>query len=435
MTLDLTTWTTAERTGASSRPLSESSAVLLHGVRLARSGSADPWEPAATEHLVEHTVRVGPRPRGTAELIETLERAGLTGHGGAHVPVGLKWRAALRARGPLTIAANGAESEPLSAKDATLMRQRPHLVLDGLALAAEALGARRAVLWLHGDDTGTLYAMQSALTQRRAARSAEPWLEVVSGPGHYLAGEASAIGRALNGGPALPTARPRSNAPTDGPRTLVHNVETLARVALIARGLSPVRTSLRTVLTPVDRQVIEVDLGTPATEVLARTGWLHGGPPQAVLLGGFGGMWAPWLALEDSTFDEVPLRAAGLSIGAGIIAPLPRGACGVAETAEIVGYLAAMSARQCGPCLFGLPALAQSMRLLADGTAPRGEQARLLEDLRTVAGRGACHHPDGATRLIASALAAFEHDFTEHAHGRACDGSRRLTFPVPMVTR
>jgi len=434
MTLDMKPWTTPERTDVVGGAIGERSALLLHGVRLDRSGPAEPWESAATEHLAEHTVRIGPRPRGTAELVEALSRAGLTGHGGAHVSTAVKWRAALRETGPLTVAANGAESEPLSAKDATLLRQRPHLVLDGLALAAEALGARRAVLWLHGDDAGTLYAMQAALAQRRAARCAEPWLEIVSGPGHYLAGESSAIGRALNGGPALPTMRRRTDASSGGPRTLVHNVETLARVALIARGLPPVRTTLLTVLTPVDRQVLEVDRGTPAAVVLAQSGWLHRGPPQAVLLGGFGGMWAPWLDVENTTFDEVTLRAAGLSAGSGIIAPLPRGACGVAETAAIAGYLASMSARQCGPCLFGLPALAQSLRLLADGTAPRGEQSRLLEDLRAVAGRGACHHPDGATRLIASALAVFEHDFTEHAHGRPCDGSRRLTLPVPEVT-
>ncbi len=84
--------------------------------------------------------------------------------------------------------------------------------------------------------------------------------------------------------------------------------------------------------------------------------------------------------------------------------------------------------------MFGLPALAQSLRLLAHGNAPRGEQSRLLDDLRAVAGRGACHHPDGATRLIASALAVFEHDFREHAHGRACAGSRRPTLPVPAAT-
>ena len=431
MTFDLPTQTAPTRT-ADARRTDQRSALLLHGVRLARSGPAEPWVPAATEHLAAHTDRLGQRPAGSVALIEALERAGLTGHGGAHVPTSAKWRAALAQGGALTVAANGAESEPLSAKDATLLRQRPHLVLDGLALTAEALGARRAVLWLHGDDTGTLYAMQTALTERRTARYPEPWLEIVSGPGHYLAGESSAIGRALNGGPALPRIRRVADA-DGGPHTLVHNVETLARVALIARGLPPVRSTLLTVLTPVDRQVIEVDRGTPTTEVLGQTGWLHRGPPQAVLLGGYGGMWAPWLGFEQLTFDETTLRSAGLTAGSGIIAPLPHGACGVAETAAIAGYLAAMSARQCGPCLFGLPALAQSLGLLARGIAPRGEQARLLDDLRAVAGRGACHHPDGATRLIASALAVFEHDFNEHAHGRACAGSHRHTLPVPAV--
>ena len=439
MTLDLTAssdravCTTPTRTTVARDHTDQRSALLLHDVRLARTGPAEPWVPSAAEHLAEHTARIGQRPAGTATLIDALDEAGLTGHGGAHVPTTAKWRSALAGGGPLTVAANGAESEPLSAKDATLLRQRPHLVLDGLALTAEALGARRAVLWLHGDDTGTLYAMQAALTERRAARYPEPWLEIVSGPGHYLAGESSAIGRALNGGPALPRIRRVADA-DGGPRNLVHNVETLARVALIARGMPPVRSTLLTVLTPVDRQVIEVDRGTPTTEVLGQTGWLHRGSPQAVLLGGYSGMWAPWLGVEHLTFDETTLRSVGLSAGSGIIAPLPHGACGVAETAAIVGYLASMSARQCGPCLFGLPALAQSLRLLAHGNAPRGEQSRLLDDLQAVAGRGACHHPDGATRLIASALAVFEHDFREHAHGRACAGSRRPTMPVPAVT-
>ena len=108
-------------------------ALLLHGVQIDRVGEADPWEPAAVEHL-EHLVgRVGPRPYGSVDLITVIERAGLTGHGGAHVPAAAKWRKTLRGGGPLTVVANGAESEPLSAKDSTLLQQRPHLVLDGLA--------------------------------------------------------------------------------------------------------------------------------------------------------------------------------------------------------------------------------------------------------------------------------------------------------------
>lgn len=434
MTRGLDAMPTINRVTVDPGSRTDRSTLLLHHVRVARTGPAEPVVPAAAERLAEHLARIGPRPRGTVSLVEALDRTGLTGHGGAHVATATKWRAALARTGPLTVVANAAESEPLSAKDATLLRQRPHLVLDGLALAAEALGAQRAVLWLHGDDTGTGYSMHAAVAERRTARHPEPWLEVVSGPSHYLAGESSAIGRALNGGPALPRQR-RGPVASSGaePRTLVHNVETLARLALIARDLPPVRSTLLTVLTPADRRVVEVDRGTGAGEVLARTGWLQRGTPQAVLLGGFGGLWAPWLALENLTFDETALRAAGLSAGSGIVAPLPHGACGVRETAAIVGYLAGMSARQCGPCLFGLPALARSVQLLADGSAPRGEMSRLLDDLTAVAGRGACHHPDGATRLIASALAVFEDDFREHAHGRACAGSPFPTLPVPGV--
>ena len=404
--------------------------LLLHDVRLDRTGPAEPRHPAATEPLVRHLHRLGPRPRGTADLVDDLEGAGLTGHGGAHVPTAAKWRAALRSRGPLTVAANGAESEPLSAKDAALVQQRPHLVLDGLALAAEALGAHRAVMWLHADDELTVQAVRTALAERAASRRIEPLIEIASRPGHYLAGESSAIARALNGGPALPEARRRHDGAAR-PRTLVHNVETLARAALIARGHPPLRTRLLTVLTALHRQVLEVDEGTPAGDIFARTGWLTSDAPQAVLLGGFGGMWAPWSAVIDGTLDEPALRAAGLTAGAGIVAPLARDACGIAQTAQIAGYLAGMSAHQCGPCLFGLPALARSMRLLADGHPPRGERARLLADLEAVSGRGACHHPDGAVRLIASALTTFASDVAEHLHGRPCVASQRFPFPVP----
>ena len=388
-----------------------------------------------TEHLAEHIGRVGHRPRGTTGLVEALGRADLTGYGGAHVPTAAKWRSALAAGRPLVVVANGAESEPLSAKDATLLRQRPHLVLDGLALAAEALGARRAVLWLHAGDIGARAAVERALAERLTAGAPDPRMEVVVGPDHYLSGESSAIARALAGGPALPTARRPAARPPEAPRTLVQNVETLARVALIARGHPPVATMLLTVLTPVDRLVLEVPRGTPVTEVMRETGWLRAGLPQALLLGGFGGSWVPWRDLEHRTFDEADLRALGLSVGAGVVAPIPSSACGVAETAAIAGYLAAMSARQCGPCHFGLPALAESMDRLADGDAPSGERTRLLADLRAVAGRGACHHPDGVTRLVASAVTTFERDVAEHAAGRLCGGARRRTLPVPEVRR
>ncbi len=432
MTVETTSWLIRKPT-ADDRLVGPT--LLTRDVRLSRFGHAEGLRTDPAESLAEHLTRFGRRPRGTAGLVESLDRADLTGRGGAHVPAALKWRAALRADGPVTVAANGAESEPISAKDGTLLRQRPHLVLDGLALAAEALGARRAVLWLHGDDTGSRLSAEAALEQRRRAGFADPLMEIVNGPAHYLAGEASAITQALSGGPMLPTQRRRGPSVPGAPHTLVQNVETLARAALVARNLPATRSTLLTVLTAQDRMVIEVARGIPLVDVLSRAGALRGGTPQAVLLGGFGGAWATWAEIADVQVDEPAMRRIDMGLGAGIIAPLDQGACGVAETAAMVRYLADMSAKQCGPCMFGLPALARSLKLLADGRARRDERARLIDDLDLVTGRGACNHPDGATRLISSALRVFGRDVAEHAAGRPCPSAGRPTLPVPAVTR
>jgi NADH:ubiquinone oxidoreductase subunit F (NADH-binding) len=154
-----------------------------------------------------------------------------------------------------------------------------------------------------------------------------------------------------------------------------------------------------------------------------------------VLLGGYGGTWMRWEAVESVGLDEESLRAVGAGLGAGVIAPIPPAACGVAETARVVAYLAGSSARQCGPCVFGLESLAVRMEKLRVGKARRTVLKGIADDLRLVRGRGACHHPDGATRLIASALDAFAADVEQHAQGRPCAQARKQFLPVPEVGR
>lgn len=403
--------------------------LLLRDVRLHPSGPADPLHPVPAEPLSVHLDRLGPRPLGDPGLVDVLERAGLTGHGGAHVPAALRWRALAAGVGPLTVVANGAESEPVAGKDGTLLRQRPHLVLDGLMLTAEALGAQRAVVWLHGDDDGGRRAVLAALDERRWS-DARHRVDVLMGPVHYLAGESSAIAGAVQGGSALPTVRRRPRDPR-APRTLVHNVETLARLALLARGHAPSTTRLLSVL-GTERVVVEVEQSTTFGQLLGGLGWPSA--PEAVLLGGYGGLWAPWERLAHLPLDERALRADGLTLGAGVVMPLAPGGCGLRATADLVDYLASMSARQCGPCRLGLPALADSFRALADGRG--GGVGAVLDDAGVVEGRGACHHPDGATRLVASAVATFEADVAAHLAGRPCaDGSSRADVPVPGARR
>jgi len=389
--------------------------TLLSGrVRLPRSGPADPLVPQPSESYDEHVRRLGVKPVVNAGLLTTIEREGLLGHGGAFVPVGVKWRSALARRGHLTVVANAAESEPLAGKDGTLLRQRPHLVLDGLLITAQALGADRVVVWLHGDDSTGRRALARALRERVGLR--EPQVEIVDGPVHYLAGEAQAITRAMAGGPPLPFPR-RNEVDPRAPQTLVHNAETLARIALITRGRPNPRTRLLSVLGS-ERYVLEVERTTTIEEVLIDLGWSVA--PQAVLLGGYAGVWAAWDRVARLPVDEDVLRAQRLTLGAGVIFPLAADECGIQATSELIGYLASMSARQCGPCLFGLPAVHEQWQDIAASRAEPKSMVRHDEDIRAIEGRGACRHPDGVTRLVASARTTFAEHLAAHLDGTPC---------------
>src|SRR5271156_5717690 len=118
-------------------------------------------------------------------------------------------------------------------------------------------------------------------------------------------------------------------------------------------------------------------------------------PAQALLVGGYGGTWvAPENFL--TPYASIPLRAIGATAGVGVIVVLGQSSCGVAESARIVRYLADQSAGQCGPCVFGLPAVAEDMSRLAEGHIAAGLLRRIERRLDEISGRGACRHPDGA---------------------------------------
>lgn len=403
--------------------------MLAHPVHYFGRGTA--MTELAADGLRDHDRRYGPRPqcRGAAatRLIERIERAQLTGRGGAHLPSAIKWRAVRAAagmRGAIVIA-NGAEGEPDSRKDAALLELRTHLVLDGLACAAEAMGARDAVVWLHEDAHVARAALSRALTER-GAQPREPAIRIAFGPNRYLSGESSAIVQALSGGPALPTFRtvPSAVRGVDDLPTLVHNVETLARVALLARD-AQCATELVTIVAGDARIVLEVATDASLQRVVSRA--LGACKPQAVLIGGYGGSWCRWADLAGITLAEDSLRRNGLSLGAGALRVLEHGECGLARTAAIARYLADESARQCGPCTFGLPAVAEGMRLVVEGgRRTRRASHRVTGFLAEIKGRGACRHPDGAVRMVATALEVFADDVVAHRRGRCLATGARL---------
>jgi len=406
-------------------------------------GSAAPSSRRVGDDLDEHTARFGVRPRtnGRAglDLVDTLNAIRLSGHGGSHFPAAAKWRANLDAGGGGVVVANGAESEPASAKDTALMQLRPHLVLDGIACAAEAVGAIDAVIWLHSGAHAARSAIVRALRERREAALPEPAIRVVMGPDHYLSGEATAIVNALSGERALPGFRTVRTAVSGvcGLPTLLHNVETLARTAVAARtGFDDHEgTTLLTVADGTARTVVEVHPSTTfGAAIESVAGWDKSRPPQAVLLGGFGGTWLAWESVANLPADENLLRKQGLSLGAGVLLPLPQDACGIAAVADIARFLAASSARQCGSCMFGLRALADVAADLAEARARRRDMARMHRYLDEILGRGACNHPDSSVRMIESALTTFADDVEEHRRrGRCLHGGSGEFFIVPEV--
>jgi NADH:ubiquinone oxidoreductase subunit F (NADH-binding) len=382
-------------------------------------------------------------------LIDEVTLAGLTGRGGAGFPTGRKLRAVAGQRGRAVVVANGVESEPASTKDEALLMRAPHLVLDGAVLAALATGADQVHLCLPRGKAWLVDVLGRAVAERASAQVDPVPVTVRAAPERYVSSSETALINWLNGGEAKPTMvppRPFERGVHRRP-TLLSNVETFAHLALIARhGARWFRqagqpdapgTMLVTISGAVESPgVYEVEAGTPIGEILVLG---RAAASSAVLIGGYFGSWH-----EPRQVAALPLAAAGLrkigaSPGAGVLVALPAESCGLWETARVLAWLAGHSAGQCGPCLFGLAAIADDFSLLAQGYPDRLVLDRLRRRLGVVAGRGACAHPDGAVRLATSALRAFEPDVRAHARGRPCrpaDGSCRspvLPLPGPPV--
>ena len=397
-------------------------------------------EPAG---LAEHLARYGPlrsaglnRQRREA-LIDEVDRSGLTGRGGAGFPAARKLAAVAAGHAPIVVA-NGTEGEPASCKDKVLLARSPQLVLDGAVLAAEIVGASQAVIVVHHSVREIVDAAAAERTQAGADRVR---IRVMTAADQFVAGEAGAVVHWIEDGVPTPTRKPPriSERGLGGRPTLVQNVETLAHLALIARhGASWFRavgtpaepgSMLVTILGAVNQPcVCEIAIGTSVQETLSLAGGAAA-PPQALLLGGYYGSWVDMAAAQAMPFSSEGLAFLGAGPGAGLIAALPQDACGIAETARVVRYLADESARQCGPCLFGLDAIAGELQRLAEGRA--SDLSMLRRWLGQVDGRGACSHPDGVVGLVRSALDVFKPELGQHAQGW-CRATRTASvLPVP----
>jgi NADH:ubiquinone oxidoreductase subunit F (NADH-binding) len=395
--------------------------------------------------LDEHLDAYGDAPvRQGVRLIDLVEASGLTGRGGAGFPTATKLRAVAAQRGRKFVVANGTEGEPLSRKDKALLGCVPHLVLDGAALAASAVGVDEVIVAVGKSATHERAALTRAVAERARRGLDGVRFQVAAAPDGFVVGEETALLSWLSGRAPKPTfvpPRPFERGLRGRP-TLVQNVETLAHLALIARhgaewfrelGSDEEPGSALVTLSGGVRKpgVYEVGLGAAFRDIIIGAGGLSE-PATALLVGGYFGGWIEARSALELSLLDADLAPHGIGLGARAVAVLPQGACGVVETARVARYLADESAGQCGPCVNGLAAIATALERIAAGRPDRSPE-QILRWTSQVRGRGACKHPDGAARLVESGLRVFASEFELHAHGRGCSGDGRTVLPTEVA--
>jgi NADH:ubiquinone oxidoreductase subunit F (NADH-binding) len=359
-------------------------------------------QPGQRVELAQHVRRWGPCPGASlAALVDAAARERIVGAGGAAFPTDRKL-ASLAGRRVSDVVVNGAEGETASGKDGVLLTHVPHLVLDGAVAAARALAADRVVVRISADRPDLARSLP-----RQVALRADPIPVVVSvGPASFAAGEATAVIRAIAGGPARPAdlGRPPAVPGRPGRRrahVLLSNVETFARLAVAARGLAAA-SALASASGAVHRPgVAELAEDATLADLAAAAGGLVG-RPRVLITGGWHGRWMRW----DGATGAVPLTREGIAgaggrWGAGAFVWVPDAIDPAAALAAVAAELAEGTAGQCGPCWRGLPEVADRLARWAEGATGRGRVEVLLAE---VDGRGICAHPSAAVAALRSGM-------------------------------
>ncbi len=369
------------------------------------------------------------------DIIATVEASGLRGRGGAGFPTGRKLALTLECpETPHYVVMNGGEDEPGSHKDRVLMENLPHLLLDGIILAAYAVQAEKAYLYINHNYEAATGAVETAL---REAREAGYWGEDIAGsgfslelvmvaaPSNYVAGEDTAALEVIEGKEPLPRQKPPFPVTEGlfGKPSLVNNVETLANIApIVARGAEWFR-SFGTAESPgtmifslgdeMERPgVYELPLGTPLRHLLEECGGgLKGGKPIKAILPG--GPSSGFLLPDnlDLPLDHDALREAGSSIGCGVVKVLTEGDSVLDELMRIADFFAKESCGQCPACRMETNMLVALLKKVQQG---EGNDALTEQFGKVIAfnkGKGFCSLINMPGPPIESAVRLFPEEF------------------------
>lgn len=391
-------------------------------------------------------------------IIEAVASSGLRGRGGAGFPTGRKWQTLIEYHAPdrcSTVVVNGAEGEPGTLKDRTIMRTSPYHVIEGALIAARAVGADEIVFGLKKSFRTEVQRLQSAIDEVKAAGWADRVsLDVFEGPNEYLYGEETALLEAIDGRYPFPRIAPpyrrgdrevvetaadlgtRSglsahvemadpSGATDVAPTLVDNVETLANIPrIVARGAEWFRTEgtsespgtiVCTVTGNVQREGVgEVIMGTPLREVIEAIsgGARPGHQIKAVLPGVANGLITA--DKLDAPVSYEGLAAIGSGLGSGGFIVFDNTVDMTAVAAGVSRFLAVESCGQCTPCKLDGLALADLLEKLCGSNATRADMTKIRSLAGTVGDRARCSLATQHQTVIGSALDRFSHELEAH---------------------
>jgi bidirectional [NiFe] hydrogenase diaphorase subunit len=369
-----------------------------------------------------------------------IRASGLRGRGGAGYPTGLKWdTVALQPPGPRQVVANGDEGDPGAFMDRTVMEGDPHRLLEGLAIAAWAVGAEHGFVYVRAEYPLAIERLRGALTAI-AARGGfgpglcgSPWplrIALRVGAGAYVCGEETALLHSIEGGRGIPRPRPPYPAQRGlgGAPTLINNVETLAAVPAILREGGAWYAAIGDPACPGSRGtkvfslsgavvhtgVVEVPLGLPLRTVVDTMGGgvVGGLPVKAVQTGGPSGGCIP-AALLDTRLDYEAMAALGSILGSGGMVVIGPGSAMPAVAHYFMGFCVQESCGQCLPCRAGTVQLAALLDRFVEGRGAPEDLERLEELCAMVKATSLCGLGQSAPNPVLSTLRHFRGEYLQ----------------------
>jgi NADP-reducing hydrogenase subunit HndC len=378
------------------------------------------------------------------EVIAEVTASGLRGRGGAGFPAGKKWQFVAAAEGsPKYVVCNGDEGDPGAFMDRSLLEGDPHAVIEGMAIAAYAVGAGHGVIYVRAEYPLAIRRLRSALDDARAMgllgrdileTGFSFDVELRMGAGAFVCGEETALLASIAGERGHPQPRPPYPATSGlfGRPTLINNVETIGNIRHILLHGAPWFRSIGTPTSPgtkvfalsgkvVNTGLVEVPMGTTLRELVYDIG---GGIPdgkafKAVQTGGPSGGCIPAEAL-DTPIDYESLTALGAIMGSGGVIVMDEDNCMVNLARYFLEFTASESCGQCVPCRAGLPRMLDLLRRIASGKGTTADVERLRETAELIRTTSLCGLGQTAPNPVLSTLRHFEEEYREHIEEGRC---------------